>query len=82
MTKASVKRRGHGEDAIYFEAPKNRYIEAISLGFAPDGKRIRRKVSGRTKQEVRDKLRRCTASLTQGSGRRPAADRRSRGRSL
>ena len=28
----------------------------ISLGYGPDGKRIRRKVSGKTKQEVRDKL--------------------------
>jgi hypothetical protein len=29
---------------------------AISLGYGPDGKRIRRKVSGKTKQEVRAKL--------------------------
>jgi integrase len=57
MPEASVKRRGHGEDAIYFEAAKHRYIGAVSLGFGPDGKRIRRKVSGKTKQEVRDKLR-------------------------
>jgi integrase len=29
---------------------------AVSLGFGPNGKRIRRKVSGKTKQEVRAKL--------------------------
>ncbi|MGH3257894.1 MAG: site-specific integrase [Streptosporangiaceae bacterium] len=29
---------------------------AVSLGYGPDGRRIRRKVSGKTKQEVRDKL--------------------------
>jgi hypothetical protein len=29
---------------------------AISLGYGPDGKRIRRKVSGKTKQAVRAKL--------------------------
>lgn len=29
---------------------------AVSLGYGPDGKRIRRKVSGKTKQEVRAKL--------------------------
>jgi integrase len=57
MAETKVRRRGHGEDAIYFDAAKNRYVGAVSLGFAPDGKRIRRKVSGRTKQEVRDKLR-------------------------
>ncbi len=56
MADASVKRRGHGEDAIYFAADKNRYIGAVSVGFGPDGRRLRRKVSGKTKQEVRDKL--------------------------
>jgi integrase len=38
------------------DSTKNRYVGAVSLGFGPDGKRIRRKVSGKTKQEVRDKL--------------------------
>src|SRR5262249_39548102 len=61
-----VKRRGHGEDAIYFDAAKNRHVGAISLGFTPDGKRIRRKVSGRTKQEVRDKLRTLHRELDAG----------------
>ena len=56
MAEASAKRRGHGEDAIYFAAAKNRYVGAVSLGHTPDGKRIRRKVYGRTKQDVRDKL--------------------------
>ena len=56
MAEPKLRRRGHGEDAIYFAASKNRYVGAISLGFTPDGKRIRRKVSGKTKQEVRDKL--------------------------
>ena len=27
-------------------ADKNRYIGAVSVGFGPDGKRLRRKVSG------------------------------------
>ncbi len=49
-------RRPRGEDAIYFDAAKNRYVGSVSLGYRPDGKRIRRKVSGRTKQEVRDRL--------------------------
>jgi integrase len=66
MTDASVKHRGHGEDAIYFAADKNRYIGAVSLGFGPDGKRLRRKVSGRTKQEVRAKLKAIHAELDAG----------------
>jgi hypothetical protein len=49
-------RRSRGEDAIYFAAAKNRYVGSVSLGYGPDGKRIRRKVLGKTKQEVRDRL--------------------------
>jgi hypothetical protein len=35
-------------------------------GFGPDGKRLRRKVSGKTKQEVRDKLKVIHAELDAG----------------
>jgi hypothetical protein len=66
MTATAARRRGHGEDAIYFDETKNRYIGAVSLGFGPDGKRSRRKVSGRTKQEVRDKLKALHAELDRG----------------
>jgi integrase len=66
MTATGAKRRGHGEDAIYFATAKNRYVGAISLGFGPDGRRIRRKVYGRTKQEVRDKLKVLHAELDRG----------------
>jgi hypothetical protein len=66
MTDTTGRRRGHGEDAIYFDEAKNRYVGAISLGFGSDGKRIRRKVSGRTKQEVRDKLKAAHAELDRG----------------
>jgi integrase len=66
MAAAGAKRRGHGEDSIYFATAKNRYVGAISLGFGPDGQRIRRKVYGRTKQEVRDKLKALHAELDRG----------------
>ena len=39
---------------------------AAVLGFGPDGRRLRRKVSGKTKQEVRDKLRALHAELNVG----------------
>jgi hypothetical protein len=32
-----VGRRGQGEDSIYWDASKNRYIGAVSLGFSPSG---------------------------------------------
>ena len=66
MTDDTARRRGHGEDAIYFDAAKNRYVGAISVGFGPDGKRIRRKVTGRTKAEVRDKLKAVHNELDRG----------------
>jgi integrase len=66
MAESKLRRRGHGEDAIYFAAAKNRYVGAVSLGYAPNGKRIRRKVFGRTKQEVRDKLKAMHQELDAG----------------
>ena len=52
MSETKVQRRGFGEDGIYLDAARNRYMGAISVGYGPDGKRILRKVSGKTKQEV------------------------------
>src|SRR5262245_10229459 len=51
------KRRGRGEGSIYQE-PDGRWTGVVSFGINPaTGKRRRRKVHGRTKQEVQDKLR-------------------------
>ena len=66
IAETRTKRRAHGDDAIYFAADKNRYVGAISLGYGPDGRRVRRKVTGRTKQEVRDKLKALHAELDSG----------------
>jgi integrase len=66
MSETKVSRRGRGEDAIYFATEKNRYVGSVSLGFGPDGKRIRRKVFGRTKQEVREKLKTLNQELNAG----------------
>ena len=74
-------RRGWGEDGIFFEhdgpcrdSERHRHCQGrwrgvISLGFGADGKRIRRKVSGKTKAIVQDRLRRSTATSTQASRR-------------
>jgi hypothetical protein len=48
---------GHGEDAIYWDESKGRWYGSVSLGFDSVGKRLRRKVSGKTKTEVKDKPR-------------------------
>lgn len=66
MTQATSKRRGHGEDSIYWDASRNRYIGAVDLGFSPAGTRIRKKVSGKTKVEVRDKLKELHKNVDAG----------------
>ena len=93
-------RRGWREDGIFFEhdAPcrdsdrhrhcHGRWRGAISLGYGPDGKRIRRKVSGKTKAIVQDRLKALHGDLETGlraqpelhgpARRRRLADRRAR----
>jgi hypothetical protein len=68
MSETNVRRSGFGEDGICLDAARNRYMGAISLGFGPDGKRIRRKVSGKTKREVRAKLQALHQELNSGVG--------------
>jgi hypothetical protein len=65
---AGASRRGYGEDGIYFDhrddcrdsthhkTCSGRWRGVVSLGYAADGKRIRKKVSGQTRTEVKDKL--------------------------
>jgi len=56
-------RRGNGEDSIYFDPDRNRYVGAVSLGFGGSGRRLRRKVTGKTKAEVRRKVKELHADL-------------------
>jgi hypothetical protein len=71
-------RRGWHQDAIYFDhdAPcqdserhrhcKGRWRGSVSLGYRPDGKRIRPRVSGKTKSIVQDKLKKLHEELEAG----------------
>ncbi len=61
-----TSRHGHGEGSIYFDAEKNRYVGAVSLGHAGDGTRVRRKVYGKTRQDVRLKLKSLRSDITAG----------------
>src|ERR1022692_3036431 len=74
-----AKRRGHGEDAVYFDHEgtpcqdarnhqrcPGRWRGVVSLGHGPGGKRVRRKVSGKTKTEVADALRALHEELGRG----------------
>ena len=75
---ARASRRGYGEDGIYFDhrgdcrdsalhkTCAGRWRGVVSLGFDADGKRLRRKVSGQTKAEVKDKLKALHSELDAG----------------
>jgi integrase len=76
-------RRGWGEDGMFFEhtAPcrdserhrhcQGRWRGVVSLGFGPDGKRIRRKVSGKSRAVVQDRLKKLHDDLESGVRARP-----------
>ena len=74
---AGAARRGYGEDGTYFDRRdcrdsayhktcSGRWRGVVSLGFDADGKRIRKKVSGKTKAEVKDKLKALHSELDAG----------------
>ncbi|MEV5516935.1 site-specific integrase [Streptomyces flaveolus] len=56
-TPKRAQKAGHGADTIYWDPVKKSYVGAVSLGYAPNGKRRRPKVYGKTKTEVRNKIR-------------------------
>jgi integrase len=71
-------RRGWGEDGIFFEHTglcrdearhrncPGRWRGVISLGHGPDGKRVRRKVSGKTRVVVQERLKALHSDLDSG----------------
>jgi integrase len=81
MTMSS--RRGWREDGIFFEhdgpcrdSDRHRHCQGrwrgvVSLGFAADGRRIRRKVSGKTKAVVQDRLKTLHSELDSGQRASP-----------
>jgi integrase len=76
-------RRGWGEDGIFFEHTSlcrdsdrhrhcpGRWRGVISLGYGPDGKRIRRKVSGKTRAVAQERLKALHSDLDSGVKARP-----------
>ena len=55
-----------GEDSIYYDRSRNRWTGTITVGWKPDGRRDRITVRGRTKTEVKDKLRTKHQELATG----------------
>jgi integrase len=67
MTTTSGKRRGRGDDAIYWDKSKGCWVGAVSLGYTPAGKRRRRYAYGKTKAEARDRLKELHAEIETGT---------------
>jgi integrase len=63
---AETKRRARGEDSIFYDRSRNRWTGTITVGWKPDGRRDRITVRGRTKTEVKDKLRAKHTELAAG----------------
>ncbi len=61
-----TKRRARGEDSIYYDRSRDRWTGTITVGWKPDGRRDRIIVRGRTKTEVKDKLRTKRTELAAG----------------
>jgi integrase len=58
-------RRAYGEDSVYKDG--DRWRGAISLGYNANGKRARKKVSGRTRAEAVEKLRKLRQQVDGGT---------------
>jgi integrase len=65
-------RRARGEGSVYYDKNAGLYVGCVSLGIV-NGKRVRRKVSGRTKTEARRKLAELAAAA-RATGTIPRAD--------
>jgi integrase len=60
-----VNKRGNGEDSVYKDG--DRWRGAVSLGWAANGNRVRKKVSGRTRAEAVAKLRKLREQVDVGT---------------
>ena len=64
--KPKKRYRDHGDDGIHWDKINKCYMGTISLGFKPDGQRVRRTVRGKTKAEVKDNLDKVYAEINAG----------------
>jgi integrase len=64
--KAPTKKARHGDGTIFWSEAKGCFIGKIRLGSRPDGSSIRPEVTGRTKTEVRAKLKQVRDDFDNG----------------
>ncbi len=49
-------RRSRGDGSVYWDESRQRWMVSATVGYTPSGKRIRRRASGRSKTEARNRL--------------------------
>jgi integrase len=68
-----TKRRSKGDGGLHWDQRRQRWIATASLGFAPDGRRMVTKASGRTKSEAKAKLTKALRNHQDGLAVEPAS---------
>lgn len=65
-------RRGRGEGSVFYEEDRARWVGVLDLGRYVNDRRVRRKVTGASAREVRDRLRQLREEI-EGGARRSTA---------
>lgn len=61
------KKKANGEHSIYFDESRKTYVGQITLGYNEEGKRKRKTVYGKTKKEVREKIKQIEFGIASGT---------------
>lgn len=62
----------YGNGSIYYSEPKGKWVGQIKVGIKADGKINRRTVYGKTKKEVKEKIKRIQAEVITGVYKQPS----------
>ncbi|MFF3669904.1 tyrosine-type recombinase/integrase [Microtetraspora malaysiensis] len=65
-------RRSRGDGGLHWDEQRQRWIASVTVGYSPDGKRIVRKASGKTKTEAKAKLKEILRDHDDGLASGPA----------
>src|SRR5690349_14883051 len=66
------KRRPQGDGGLYWDKSRRRWIASVTVGYTPQGKRIVRKGSGKTKTAAKQALRKVLRDHEDGLPSEPA----------
>lgn len=66
------KRRSRGDGGLHWDKSRRRWIASVTVGYTPQGKRIVRKGSGRTKTAAKEALRKVLRDHEDGLPSEPA----------